>query len=111
MTFFPINDFSLLESCQLDILAKYKASNCCKIEAVIHRWSVKKVFLKVLQNSQKKPCARVSCFNKVAAKKETFALMFSREYCKIFKNTFFYRTPPVAASGKIRTKSLKLAKF
>ena len=24
--------------------------------------------------------------------------MFSCEYCEIFKNTFFYRTPPVAAS-------------
>ena len=25
--------------------------------------------------------------------------MFSCEYCDIFKNTFFYRTPPVAASA------------
>ena len=24
--------------------------------------------------------------------------MFSCEFCKIFKETFFYRTPPVAAS-------------
>ena len=24
--------------------------------------------------------------------------MFSCEYCEIFKNTFFYKTPPVAAS-------------
>ena len=24
--------------------------------------------------------------------------MFSCEFCEIFKNTFFYRTPPVAAS-------------
>ena len=31
-------------------------------------------------------------------------LFFSCEYCKIFRNTFFYRTPPVAASDKIRTK-------
>ena len=27
--FFPTNDCTLLESCQLYILAKYKASNCC----------------------------------------------------------------------------------
>ena len=26
--------------------------------------------------------------------------VFSCEICKVFKNTFFYRTPPVAASGK-----------
>ena len=60
MIFFPTNDFSLLESCQLCIIAKYKASNCCKIEAVIIRYSVKEVFLKILQNSQENPCARVS---------------------------------------------------
>ena len=27
----------------------------------------------------------------------TLAQVFSREYCEIFKNSFFYRTPPVAA--------------
>ena len=31
-------------------------------------------------------------------KKETLAQVFSWEFCKISKNTFFYRTPPVAAS-------------
>ena len=31
-------------------------------------------------------------------KKETLALVFSCEFCEIFKNTFFYRTPPVAPS-------------
>ena len=31
-------------------------------------------------------------------KKETLAQVFSCEFCEIFKNTFFYRTPPVAAS-------------
>ena len=29
--------------------------NCCKIEAVIQRCSVKKVFLKILQNLQENP--------------------------------------------------------
>ena len=32
-------------------------------------------------------------------KKETLAQVFSCEFYKIFKNTFFYRTPPVAASA------------
>ena len=37
-------------------------------------------------------------FNKVAVlKKETLAQLFSCEFCKIFRNTFFYRTPLVAA--------------
>ena len=30
-------------------------------------------------------------------KKETVAQVFSCEFCKIFKNNFSYRTPPVAA--------------
>ena len=43
-------------------------------------------------------------FNKVAGaasnfiKKETLAQVFSCEFCKIFKKSFSYRTPPVAAS-------------
>ena len=46
-------------------------------------------------------------FNKVASlrpkacnviKKETLAQVFSRDFCKISKNTFFYRIPLVAAS-------------
>ena len=32
--------------------------------------------------------------------KKTLAQVFSREFCEISKNTFSYRTPPVAASGK-----------
>ena len=31
-------------------------------------------------------------------KKETLAQVFSYEFCEIFKNTFYYRTTPVAAS-------------
>ena len=40
---FATNGLSLLESCQLRIIAKYKASNFCKIEPVIQRCSAKKV--------------------------------------------------------------------
>ena len=32
-------------------------------------------------------------------KKETLAQVSSFEFCKIYKNTFYYRTPLVAASG------------
>ena len=32
-------------------------------------------------------------------KKEVLAQVLSNEFCEIFKNTFFYRTPPVATSG------------
>ena len=72
-------------------------------EAVTQRCSVKKEFLEISQNSQENTCARV----KVAAlrpeacnviKKETLAQVFSCEFCQMSKNTFFYRTHPVAAS-------------
>ena len=49
MNLVPTNDFSLLQSCRLYIIAKYKASNCCKTEAFIKSCSVKKVFLKIFQ--------------------------------------------------------------
>ena len=34
----------------------------------------------------------------VLIKKESLALVFSCEFCDISRNTFFYRTPQVAAS-------------
>ena len=75
------------------------------IEAVAKRCSVKIVFLEISQNSQENTCARVSFIIKLQAsacnfiKKETLAQVFSCEFCEISKNTFSYRTPPVAASG------------
>ena len=65
-------------------------------------YSVKNVFLEVLQNSQEN---RVSFLKKLQVqvcnfiKKETLALVFSCEFFEISKNTFSYRTPPVAASS------------
>ena len=32
-------------------------------------------------------------------RKKTLTQVFSCEFCEIFKNTFYYRTPLVAASG------------
>ena len=64
----------------------------------------KKVFLEISQNSQENTCARVSFLRKLQTeacnfiKRETLAQVFSCEFYKISKNTFSYRTPPVAAS-------------
>ena len=33
-------------------------------------------------------------------KKQTLVQVFFCEFCENFKNTFFYRTPPVVASGR-----------
>ena len=57
--------------------------------AVAQRRSVKKMFLKISQNSQEDACARISFLIKLS----------SCEFCKIFKNTYFYRTSLVVASG------------
>ena len=64
-------------------------------EVVAWRCSVKKVFLEISENSQENTCAGV--FSKQSwrpqtsnfIKKETLAQVFSCEFCKIFKNTFF----------------------
>ena len=38
--------------------------------------------------------------------KETLAQVFSCEFCEISKNTFFYRTAPVATSVNIKSEAL-----
>ena len=64
----------------------------------------KKVLLKFSQNSQENTCARVSFLIKLQAsacnflKKEALAQVFSCEFWEIFKNTYSYRTPLMAAS-------------
>ena len=71
-------------------------------EAVVQRCSVKKVFLETSQNWQENTCARVSFLIKMQA--ETLAQVFSCKFCEISKNTFYYRTPPVDASGENKNK-------
>ena len=57
-----------------------------KIEAVVQRCSVKKLFLEISQNSQANICARVSFLIKFQAeacsfvKKETLTQVFSCEF-------------------------------
>ena len=63
----------------------------------------KKMFLKISKNSQENTCAWVSFLIKLQSWglqlywKETPAQVFPCEFCEIFKTTFFYRTPPMAA--------------
>ena len=72
-------------------------------EAATRGALLRKVFLEISQNLQEKTCARVPFLIKLQAqacnfiKKETLAQVFSCEFCEISKNTFSYRTPPVAA--------------
>ena len=90
--FFPINDFSLRESCPLYLITNYKTSNCCKTEAIIQRCSVKKVFLKHLWNSNEKLCARVSFLIKLQLKKRLLHMCFPLNIGKLgkFLRTLFF---------------------
>ena len=76
-------------------------------EAFIPRRSMKKVFLEILQNPQENACARVSFLIRLQAsgfrpatllKKKILAQVFSCKFYEISWNTFFQRTPLVAAS-------------
>ena len=65
----------------------------------------KRVLGNFTKSTGKHLCQRLF-LNKVAGlwpvallKKKYLALVFSCEFCEISKNTFSYRTPPVAASG------------
>ena len=54
--------------------------------------SVKKMFLKILQNLEKNTFARISFLKKL----QTSGVFY--KFCEIFRKTFPQRTPPVAAS-------------
>ena len=54
------------------------------------------MFLEILQKSLEKTCARV------CIKKETLVQVFSCEFGKISKNTFYYKTPLVAAFDSLK---------
>ena len=73
------------------------------------------MFLKILQNSQKNTCTRVSFQACNFTKKETLAQVFSCEFCKISMNTFFTEQIQATASGlKKQTllfASLKKARY
>ena len=62
------------------------------------------VFLEISKNSQENSSARVSFLMKLqteacnSVQKETLTQVFSRKFFEISKNTFSYRTFPVAAS-------------
>ena len=96
-------------------MEEIKYDSSCKLFAY-SRSSRPEVFCKngVLRNFAKftgKHLCQNLFFNKVAGlrpatllKRETLAQVFSFEFCEISKNTFSYRTPPVAASVTGRSK-------
>ena len=89
-------------------MRKIRSLNGINTETVARRCSVKKVFLKVSQNSQENTSVRVSFLIKlrpeacIFIKKESLAQVFYCEFYKNFKKTFFYRIPLVVASVDVK---------
>ena len=73
--------------CQMSISIKYLHVILFieKIEAVVQKYSVKKVFLNILQSSQETPVPEACNF----IKHEALAQVFSCRFCDMFKKTFF----------------------
>ena len=86
------------------MLSKSKSS-----EAVAQRCPVKKVFLKISQNSQENSCARFYCLVKLQTlPRETLARVFSYEFCKIFKNSLYTEHLRETAASKFSATALWL---
>ena len=79
-------------------------------EAVIRRFSIRKAFLKISQNSQKNTCSRVSFVIQLKAeaynfiKKVTLTQMFFCEFWEMFKSTFFteHLHPKISENWKVK---------
>ena len=72
------------------------------MEAVTRSCSIKKVLLKFLQNSQESISAGVSFLKKLTKRgnKKGSSTVFSREFCKIYRNTNFKECLQTAAITK-----------
>ena len=68
----------------------------------------KKGVYKTLLKFTGKDLCRLEAWNFI--KKETLAQVFSCDFCEIFKNAYFYRTSPVAASN-VSNLSVRTSKF
>ena len=71
-------------------------------EAVVRKCSVKRVFLNILQNSEKNNCARASFSTKLQAdycRKKIATHVFSYKICEMFKNIFFKEHLRMTDSG------------
>ena len=75
-------------------------------DAVVQRCSVKKCVLRNFAKfTGKHLCQSLLACNFI--KKETLAQVCSCDFCEIFENNFFYRTPLVAASNFLLDRILK----
>ena len=84
MNFFQANDFSLLESCQPSIIAKYKTSNCPEVFR-------KKGVLKNLVKFTGKPLSQSPFLIKLQLKKRLWHRCVSVNIAKFLRTHFFIK--------------------
>ena len=89
---------------------------CCVKNIYIQRCYVRNMFLKFRKIHRKTPVPEplFSCswrLRQVALLKETLAQVFYCEFCKIFKNTFFYKILPVGTSVEVFYRIIPLTKI
>ena len=95
MTVSITGSFLKIDVLKIGSLCLQRIYNFINTEAVVQRYSLKKVFLEISQNSQENTCVIVSFLIKLQAwackfiKKETLAQIFSCEFCGVSENTFF----------------------
>ena len=68
-------------------------------------------FLSVVSKSSVKKVKKETLKKRDFIKKEVLAQVTSCEFCKIFRNTYFYRTPPLAAYSAFCEKSINSNMF
>ena len=101
---------SKLSCCQVEVpqLLWSSKRGCCskylklarqikELQKRRQRCSVKNVLRNFTKFTGKHLCQSLETCSFI--KKDTLVQVFSREFCEISKNTFFHRTPQVAASG------------
>ena len=101
MTVSIIGLFLKIAVMKIGALCLQRTCNFINTKAVVRWCSLKKMFLEILRNSRESTCTRVFFLKFI--KKETVAQVFSCEFWEMSKNTFFYRTPLVAASAYIQS--------
>ena len=110
-----LNSKSILDLADLAFILKSNSIGVSISRRSSHRsCSLKKLFLKVLQNSQKSICVGVSdllTVNRPVAynfiKKENSAQVFSCEFCEFFKNAFFTEQLWATASLVVMTNKTR----
>ena len=103
-----MENFAIIDNSFQSLIIVANVSTLKLLETVVQRVFCKKSVLKNFTKFTGKHLSQSLFFNKVSGPRVAFLLkktlvqVFSCEFCEIIKNTFLYRTPPVATSELCR---------